>query len=262
MTRSERKRQAKQDEKHIARGIDTETRDPEPTAAMARQLHALLESAKREGKVDGAVEFLHAKVDATLQVIRDSRLACSKGCSHCCHAWVSVTAPEVLFVAKRIQRDSAAAERVKAAFLATKDFDFVARARHPHPCPMLETEFCSVYDARPNACRMAASVDAGACGRSLRLLSGDTIPIPVRHLRARGVYEIAVVIALRHAGLPHHLYEFNAALTRSLEHPEAEKAWLSGDDIFWDVRRDPTDVFANPAAQQIYRHAFGVPRTN
>src|SRR6185503_6440381 len=99
MNRSERRRQSKDDEKRLKTGIDPESSDPEPTAAMARHMHALLETAKRDKNVDPAVRFLHAKVDATRQTMSSMRVDCKKGCSHCCHAWVSATIPEVLFVA-------------------------------------------------------------------------------------------------------------------------------------------------------------------
>jgi hypothetical protein len=263
MNRADRKRQAKEDEQRLVRGIDTESRDAEPTAAMARQMYALLERAKRDHNIDPPVKYLHDKVDATLQGMKDIPVACAKGCSHCCHAWVSATALEVLFVAKLIRREakSAAVENVRAAHFATKDFDFSERSRHPHPCPLLVADLCSIYPSRPDACRFAVSMDAARCLRVLRNLSGEGIPTPGRHLRARGIYEMAMAIALRHAGFPYHHYEFNAALTRALEREDAERAWLAGEDIFAGVRRDPHDAFASNTTLLMYRRAFGEPAT-
>ena len=28
----------------------------------------------------------------------------------------------------------------------TKEYDFETRAEHPHPCPLLEDDVCSIYD--------------------------------------------------------------------------------------------------------------------
>jgi len=259
MNRADRKRRAKEDENLLVRGIDPEARDPEPIAAMARQMLALLEKAKREGDIDPPVKFLHAKVEATVQGMRDIPLACAKGCSHCCHAWVSATAPEVLFAAKLIRRraNAGTAEKVRAAHLATGDFDFAARARHPHACPLLEGDLCTIYESRPDSCRFAASMNAALCGRALRGLSGENIPIPLVYLQGRGAYELAVAIALTHAGLPHRHYEFNAALARALERDDAEAAWLAGEDVFFDVRQDPNDPMSGQIAQLLYRKAFG-----
>lgn len=259
MNRAERKRQAKEDEHRLVRGIDPETSDPEPTAAMGRLLAGLFEKAKAGGSVDAAVKFFHAKVEATLAAA-DIKVACAKGCAHCCHAWVSATAPELLYVAKLIRRrGSALPARVAAAYQETRDRDAAARAKNPRPCPMLEANLCSIYESRPAVCRFAASINAIACERVLRVLMRETIPTPLRHIKGRAVYEIAMTIALLHAGLPHRYYEFNAGLAAALAREDAESAWLAGEDVFAGVRQDPNDTMANRNAQLMYRQAFGQP---
>lgn len=259
MNRADRKRQAKEDERLLARGIDSRSHDPGPTIAMARQIHTLLEKAKREKNIDPPVKFLQAKVEATRERLADIPVACKKGCSHCCYVWVSATAPEILFVAKLIRRkaDASAIAKIGAAHLATRDYDFRTRDKHPHPCPMLEADVCSIYEARPTSCRFAVSMNASVCARAMRQLSGEGIPTPGWYLSARGAYQLALVIALNHAGLPHRYYEFNAGLTRALEHGDSERAWLEGDDIFSGVRQDPNDALLTPNAGHLYRHAFG-----
>jgi putative zinc- or iron-chelating protein len=259
MNRADRRRQIKDDEQRLKAGIDPDSGDPEPTAAMARQLYALLESAKQAKNIDPAVKFLHSKADATLKRGSGVELACKKGCAHCCHAWVSLTIPEALFVAKLIRKTRAheLEESVSRSHVLTSAYDFTARQRHPTPCAMLKDDLCSVYESRPLVCRFAASASALACLRSLRQLTGETIPTPVRHLRGRGVYNVATVIALRHAGLPHHFYEFNAALARALERSDAEAAWLGGKDVFLDVKRDPNDIWSVQSTRFVYQRAFG-----
>jgi Fe-S-cluster containining protein len=259
MNRADRRRQAKDDERLLARGIDPESQGPQQTAAMARQLHALFERAKRERSIDPPVQYLHSRMDATQQGLNDIQVACKKGCAHCCHIWVSVTIPEVLFVAKALRRrnNSATADKVKAAHLATGPFDFVARGAHPHACPLLEEDLCSVYPIRPRACRFAASFDAEICARSYRQSANEDIPTPTGSVLARNGYAMALAIALKHAQLPHHLYEFHVALARAMEIDDAERQWLAGVDVFADVRRDPGDIFADSPAYMIYGEAFG-----
>jgi len=259
MNRDERRRRAKDDEKLLARGIDPELNTPEPTAAMARQLHALFEHAKRDKNIDPPVRYLHSRIDATVDGIKRIPVACKKGCSHCCHIWVSATVPEVLFVAKALRRkgNAAVADKIKTAHLITKGFDFIARGQHPHPCALLENDVCSVYASRPRACRFAASADAAICARSYINLTSEDIPTPVLSVVGRNAYAIALTIALKHAQLPYHLYEFNAALARAIERDDAEREWLAGEDVFSDVRRDPNDVFSNSPAYLMYSHAFG-----
>ena len=257
MNRTDRKRQAKLDENQLAGGIDPETNDPALTAAMARQMLRLMETAKRERNIDPPVKFFHAKVEATLSAGRVPA-ACGKGCAHCCHTSVSVIAPEALFIAKQLRKSHGRdlVDGVRAAHLRTRDLDLPARTRFPTPCPLLAGNLCSIYQSRPAVCRFAASASATACERVLRLLAPETIPTPARNVRGRVVYEIAVCIALMEAGLPHRHYEFNAALQRALERDDAEAAWLAGEDIFAGIRQDPNDTASTPNAQAMRRYAF------
>ena len=259
MNRAERRQQANEDAKRLVDGIDPRTQDAEPTAAMARQLLALFEEAKQRGNIDPAIRFLHAKVEATLAGTKEIATACKKGCAHCCHTWVSAPAPEILFLAKRMleQQKREAAEKIRQAHLRTQELDPTSRKQHPVPCPFLDHDICSVYELRPIACRFASSASAAICARTLIAGGSEPIPTPVVHLRGRSGYQIALAIALKSAGLPHHFYEFNAAMTRAIETGNAEKSWLAGDDIFFDVRRDPTDVLGHPQVQLMYRQAFG-----
>jgi Fe-S-cluster containining protein len=238
--------------------VDPASRDPEASAVMARNLYALLEEAKRQGNINPPVHFVHEKLDSTIQAFGKLPIACKKGCSHCCHIWVSASAPELLSIAKIIKaRGDEAVAKVRAAHEATKQFDIDTRAGHPHPCPMLEEDACTIYEFRPQGCRLAASGDAEICARSCRNLSDEKVPVPKLHLIGRTVYAMAFAVALKRANLPYAAYEFNAGLTRALDVTDAEKKWLGGEDIFSDVRRDPTDIFAEPSTQIVFKHAFG-----
>jgi hypothetical protein len=167
MNRADRRRQAKDDEKALRGGINPESTDPHPTAAMARTLSTLFERAIKRGNIDPPITYLHSKIDSTLKGLSDVPIACKKGCSHCCYIWVSASAPEVLFISKIIRaKGKAVIERVKEAHIATKDYSFDNRDEHPYPCPLLEDNVCSIYSARPSACRLAASADAELCARS------------------------------------------------------------------------------------------------
>jgi hypothetical protein len=258
MNRAERRRKSKDDERQLKNGIDAETSDPAGAAAMTRLLSDLLETAKHERDIEPPVRFLHAKVDATLQTLRTLRVDCKKGCAHCCRVWVSATIPEVLFLAKSIRRrnDAALGERVSAAHRVTGGHDFISRQRLHHQCPLLADDLCSVYETRPVSCRFWASTNVAACLRVFRQSSGETVPTPMSHLKGRGAYEIALSLALKHVGLPHYYYELNAALSRALERADAETAWLGGEDVFRDVRRDPHDVSMDALSRQLYKFAF------
>jgi len=125
--------------------VDPAARDPEASAVMARNLYALLEKSKRQGGINPPVHFIYEKVDSTIQAFSNLPIACKKGCSHCCHGWVSAMAPELLSVAKIVKvRGDQAIAKVRAAHEATKQFDSDTRRRRPHPCALLEENACSI----------------------------------------------------------------------------------------------------------------------
>ncbi|HUC60794.1 MAG TPA: YkgJ family cysteine cluster protein [Alphaproteobacteria bacterium] len=250
-------RESKRDSECLVRGIDPESHEMEPTAAMCRILRNMFERAKESGNIDPPVEFLHTKVAATVRGLRDITISCRKGCSHCCNIWVSATAPEVLYISKIVKlRGKSAIERVRSAHQKTKDYDFDSRGEHPYPCPLLEGDNCSIYENRPKACRLAVSTDANICARAYHNLSDEGIPAPHLYMSSRANYAIALAISLRKVGLPYFAYEFNAALVRAIDTPDAERAWLSGHDIFSDVMREPADIFSMPPTNAMYEYAF------
>jgi len=257
MDRAERRRQARQDEQKLASGIDLTSPDREPVASLTRHLHGLFEKAKQTGGIEAPVRYLHSQITATAGKLKDIKIACAKGCSHCCHSWVSVTAPEVLYVARAVRKRGAmAADRVASTHAVTGLLNFTARQQQPIACPQLVDNACSIYEDRPTICRFTASGDAAACERAYWQLSGEDIPRPRLYLMGRNIYAVALAGALRRAGLPFVAYEFNTALACALAMPDPERAWLSGQDIFADVPRDPVDVFTTPAVQAMYNHTF------
>jgi hypothetical protein len=257
MDRNARRRQAKDDERILARGIDAQSDDPAQTTALARQLYVLLERAKRDGDIVPPVRLLHTKIEATLNAGKPLPLACKLRCSHCCHSWVSVPAPEVLYIVRRIRAVAPIRDRIAAADGITKNMNAAGRMRTPVACPMLEGDLCAIYEIRPLVCRFAASANAEICRRVFRNASGENIPAPTRNMKARGAYALALAMAMQRAGFPHHYYEFNAALARALERDDAERAWTRGEDIFAGVPRDPTDALSHPQVPILRQQAFG-----
>jgi hypothetical protein len=249
-------RQFQDDRRSIVLGINPESQDINVPAATARALSTLLKEAKATGTVEGAVTLLYDTVKATVLRLADVPIACKQGCSHCCYTWVSVSAPEALHIAKLVRSyGDTVMDRVRSAHDKTKDYDFDGR-NHPHPCPLLDGDICSIYEHRPTVCRMAASADAAICGRSYHYLSDEDIPMPIMYMRGRTMYGMALTASLKHVGLPHHAYEFNAALVRALDTDRAEQRWLAGEDIFAGVNQDPEDVLSNPATKRLYEQAF------
>ena len=236
------RRQQQEDDAALRGGIDpaAATAGPAPVVAMARRLHEKFVAAKAARNVDDAVRYLFEKVEATVQGLRDIPIACGKGCSHCCVIAVTVSAPEALYLGKLITAmGPEAVARVRAANDVTRHFDLTERDQHPHDCPMLENHACTIYAHRPKACRQAASTDAEACRRSNREMTNEPVPSPAGYIGSRAAYATALSAALSELALPNITYEFNAALVRVSDTPDAEARWLAGEDIFAGVLREP-----------------------
>jgi uncharacterized protein len=76
---------------------------------------------------------------------------CKRGCSHCCHIPVGVTATEAAVIGKRIGVEPA---KVKHR----TDFGNDPWG-YAHPCVFLKNGECSIYDDRPTACRIHFNLD-------------------------------------------------------------------------------------------------------
>ena len=259
MNRAERRRQLKQDERLIANGLSFTRTDADEAIALMRVLRDRLGQAQSAGRIAPLMGFLHDNFSRSAQRIPRELSACASGCSHCCHMWTALRAPEALFIKAAIPSPRQAEIRglVEAAHAETGPLSYEQRLGLVRPCPLLQDDMCSLYAARPIVCRTTASTDAGVCARAYRLLSDEDIPQPMVFLNQRTSYSLALAGALRHAGYPAGAYEFNGALQAALARPDAEAAWLRGEDLFAGVRLDPAgDPFANPALLELYSEAF------
>jgi Fe-S-cluster containining protein len=101
-------------------------------------------------------------------------IACRAGCDHCCHQVVSITPPEALaiveYLRKTLAQDELArvAARVSRAHEQTRGLSVSERYSSDHPCPFLESGRCSIYEARPLACRGMNSRDAKGCEKTFQ----------------------------------------------------------------------------------------------
>ena len=260
MNRAERRRQSREDRERIARGLEAGRADGREVIALMRVLHELIAEARDAGTVAPVMSFLHANMRAAERSAPGHLLACRRGCTHCCHTFVSARAPEILFVKGAIpgrDREEVRAA-VETAYRVTGTLPPLDRGATAQPCPMLRDRACRVYQARPMTCRMAVSQSAEICARAFAPgADPETIPIPEYYPTLRRGYSIALAGALRRAGFPAWSYEYNAGMRTALARPDAEAAWLAGEDVFADVPRDPgSDPFALPSNLRLYEDAF------
>ena len=186
--------------------------------------------------------------------------ACRAGCAHCCHQTVGGTPPAVFAIHAHLRATrtpaelDAVARRIRAADDNTRGMATLDRVSPDLPCPFLVDGCCSIYEARPLACRGTNSLDASACERSLHdpatraaFLAGTiSVPCYLEPMRAFHAVTAGLQLALDQLhGLEGTPLELTAAMRIMTDDPDTvPQQWLGGKDPFAAARsgddtRDP-----------------------
>lgn len=166
--------------------------------------------------------------------------ACHKGCPGCCHAMISITAPEVFAIADYLHThkspEDVARVRRRAEEIAEKSrtMEKVEFAKAMLWCPLLDSDLtCSVYPIRPICCRAWNSLSLEAChdcyfGNHV----SDQVPVDEHaHTVGQGVRS-GFTSAIEAAGLDGHTYELSSILVTALDTPDASERWVKGESVF------------------------------
>jgi Fe-S-cluster containining protein len=225
-------------------GLDDGPR-PETRAQVAAALERGVDPLVVVDHVARGVDTLVTDIER-LDLPGEEPLACTKGCSYCCHQRVELTAPEVLLIARSVRESAERRSRVAetARRLGGQD----ARTHHLAQvrCALLdENGACSVYASRPLACRRAHSTDVGICEAAHRK---PTLEVLVPSSTALWWNISALVLGYYEGsalgGHPPHIYELHAALHVALEDSDVEARFRRGEDPFASVRaRHADDLF-------------------
>lgn len=112
---------------------------------------------------------LHLNVDHlfTTGAAASKSIACSAGCSHCCHVKIEAKQPEVDYIARQLKQLSAdelahIVEHMRRGFEEKKAMAKVTPHRRG-ACVLLEDHRCMIYVNRPAVCRKGHSLDAQQC---------------------------------------------------------------------------------------------------
>lgn len=167
------------------------------------------------------------------QAISDSgeALACKAGCTWCCHYKVDVRADEALALAEfvRTRLDVPTRTRViEAARRNAATIRTLTPLEHLHAaiaCCFLVDNGCSVYPARPLACRNYHSTDVSACIDQFERRADVEVPVPtVPELDARGAgHREGRQSAVLHAGLDVRAYDLTTAFLEAIENASVPK---------------------------------------
>ncbi len=171
-------------------------------------------------------------------------VACRAGCGACCQVLVGVQAHEVLIAAEFIQTRFSAAEleaviaRTAAQRAAFAGKSHAEQAALQRPCALLKDDSCSIYEARPEACRSHHSHDAGACRANLDPGREQIdVTIPGLHSRMFAVM-LAIDQAVAEAGFDGRAYDFGSALHEALTDSLCAVRWMQRQPAFPDSCRE------------------------
>jgi Fe-S-cluster containining protein len=216
----------------------------EDPAAWGAQAPAAFAGARDPARLEAAVVKFHRTVDAVFAATVEGhalRIACAKGCSHCCHLRVEVQPHEAFAIAGWLRRHvapdrlEAIVGRLRENVARTRSLGEEGRKRANLPCALLAADgTCSVYEARPAQCRRYHSMRLATCEAFHANPADETLESP---MHAALAHNAAVIItqarhAVRAAGLDAENEDFNVALLEALVNPKAWRRWKDGKKPF------------------------------
>lgn len=246
VSRQQRRARLKESVDHVARyGINLDDPPAGQVWSMIGLTRILIDILDGRGpaRASDAAKRAHEFFELSLKCNPSNhRIECAKGCGFCCHLRVSAMAPEVFHVANFVRKQFAGElerviAQVRAADGNSRGLSSRDRPLHKFPCGLLVANACSVYLARPSACRGLTSISVKTCERGY---NGEEVEVqtPAVWTEIRQAHNQAMWAALSASGLPADSYELNHAVLVALETPDAESRWLKGEDVFADVSCD------------------------
>lgn len=180
------------------------------------------------------VKSVYRQIDSLVEHVIRNRppdyFDCRAGCSYCCTLRVSAFPVEIFGIAREIAkfdepRRVALKQRLEAhAQLAhgveVDDFFLV--------CPLLEDHKCSVYDVRPESCRVHMSLDVEACkdetAPSIPKDSELTLKGAALMMGAKEGFSVRRQVSAS--------AELGQCVRAAVADPALEKKWFKGADVF------------------------------
>ena len=167
-------------------------------------------------------------------------VACRAGCGTCCHVPVGVQAHEVLLAAEFIQGHFSPTEleaviaRFAAHRAAFAGRSMEERAALKIPCALLRDNSCSIYEARPEACRSHHSRNLDGCRSNLET-GIDIVDVLIPEIRGR-MFAVMLGIdqAATEAGFDDRAYDFGSAMHEALTDSLCAVRWMQRQAAFPD----------------------------
>lgn len=195
------------------------------------------------GSVRAQVVRMYSRLEHEQKAVIDSEklaLACERGCSYCCHQRVEVRPYEVFLLAEHVRTRLSASQqtdlkrRLAVNLARISSLEPLQHTRAGVGCAMLQDGACSVYEARPAACRKYYSLSVETCRNAFEHpaepLSG---PLEDNALRLAGnAVALGYGRGVEESGRDASRYELHTALLEALENPKASKRYRDGKKAF------------------------------
>jgi hypothetical protein len=226
--------------KVMARGLGPELGEAE-ALGIALIVHERLTDSSRPERAGEAAEMVETLLEKTLaKEVRGLDLGCRKGCTYCCSALVTCSAPEIFRVVSWLRQNAArvaapiklpeiAAEAARRRDLTPEQM-FIERA----PCPLLIEGACGVYPVRPIPCRSLFSMSSEACRLALEENAGE-VPLVAAAMQKGEMARTLLLAAVSAAGLSDRGIELTAGVMAVIDKLDAEARWLAGENVFEGV---------------------------
>jgi Fe-S-cluster containining protein len=130
-----------------------------------------LSNATLFSAIEGLYDAIDGLNDSVLALAerQNMKVACHKGCHWCCHQAVYANSYELHYLSEKIksqfsnEKIAGCLEVAEAKHAVTSQMSEEEVAGYKSPCPLLENGACSIYDARPMACRIYLSTQLHTC---------------------------------------------------------------------------------------------------
>jgi len=206
-----------------------------------------LKSAKQFSDIMKAIGEYHKANDRNCHeyvASKEITVVCRQGCSFCCNLKVDVRPYEVFFIVKYIAEHFSPEKRTKIVTALKNHVLHLSKiTKNDHlstnaPCPFLFGDICSVYPARPFACRAYYSLDASSCQYSFENpadLKEKRATDPDLDLQWADV-RTAVAAIFQQLGYDTTYNEIGTVLLCSLLDSKFQKRWMNKKKAFVGIR--------------------------
>lgn len=260
LTRAKRRQIEKDDGPWVGQPIAIGTVD-RAYAANTRHLASILRDVRAPRRASHAAEVAARILDITTKSHVKQPAACGRGCHYCCRTLVTATAPEILRLARAVKARPDIAARIRTAAVQARATPATTPQTARQPCPVLDAEVCSLYEARPLVCRSLLSHSLDACIRIFVQDNAEQVPYVRPSMEIRDAVILMLQASLHLAGLPYHQYELIQGLAAALSHDDAEARWLAGEPIFAGVEVDQVHTRVSRVSEMVERFAAALAPT-